>query len=117
MIGDVSDDLTPKPVHIYAKRPEMLERKIQALATDSENVLIPTDHSCERQDERGITDKMIFEALRTGHIQDVRPGNGVGEWNCKMTKRVKGKREVGVVTVLLAGDRLLVATVEWEDMR
>tara|TARA_R110002020_G_scaffold363918_3_gene576240 strand:- start:246 stop:587 length:342 start_codon:yes stop_codon:yes gene_type:complete len=113
----VSDDPTPKTVHIFARRPELLESKIRALAQDSSNVLIPTDHSLERQDERGITDKMIFDALRAGYIEDVRPGKGVGEWKCKMTKRVKGRREVGVVTVLLAGDSLLVATVEWEDMR
>lgn len=95
----------------------MLQSKIHNLAANSQNVLIPTNHSQDRQDERGITDRMIFEALRTGHIQDVEPGKGVGEWKCKMTKRVKGTREIGVVTVLLAGDRLLVATVEWEDMR
>ena len=109
------DDKKPGSVHLYSLRPEILERKIHELAANSDNVLIPTDHSLERQDERSITDEMMFRALRTGHIQDVMPGDEKGEWKCKMTKRTKEKREIGVVTVVLVNDMLLIATVEWED--
>ena len=70
-------------------------------------------------DWRGITDNMMFEVLRTGFIKggDIVPGKNPGEWKVKMTKKMKGQREVGVVTLVINCQRLFIKTVEWEDLR
>ncbi|MEO1659345.1 MAG: DUF4258 domain-containing protein [Pseudomonadota bacterium] len=114
----MADDSNENKVVRFRPRPDQLQARIRELAADSYNVLIPTDHSLERQDERDITDEMIYDTLRTGYIDnDIRPGENAGEWVCKMTKRIKHKREVGVVTVLIENQNILIVTVEWEDMR
>ncbi len=65
---------------------------------------------------REITDDMMFEVLRTGIISgDIEPGKHPGEWKCKMTKPMKGRKEVGVVTIVVKREWLFIKTVEWED--
>lgn len=88
------------------------------MAQDSFNVAIKkTYHAEDRQDERDITDLMIHTVLKSGHITgEIECGERPGEWVFKMTKRMKGKREVGVVSVLMKGPKLLVITAEWEDL-
>lgn len=114
----MADEHLPHKIRQFRPRPDTVQARVRELASDSFNVLIPTDHSIERQDERSITDDMIYEVLRNGYISgEVRAGREPGEWKCKMTKRMKGAREVGVVTVIINNNRLLVATAEWEDMR
>lgn len=68
-------------------------------------------------DWQDITDKMMFEVLRTGYIKgEIVPGQYPGEWKAKMAKQMKGQREVGVVTVVINNHKLFVKTVEWEDL-
>ncbi|WP_156807933.1 DUF4258 domain-containing protein [Henriciella marina] len=111
----MADDL--KRVTQFLPRVDRIESRIRELAQDSFNVLIKTQHAAERQDERGITDKMIFDVLRKGFIDgDIRSGSEPGEWKCKMTRKVNGSREVGVVSVLIRDQRILVITAEWEDL-
>ncbi len=94
-----------------------LERRVQELAADSDNVLFKL-HAEDRSEERDIFDDMIFEVLRTGQIRgDIEPGKYAGEWKCKMVKRMKGAREVGVVTIVVKNARLIIKTVEWERVR
>jgi hypothetical protein len=47
---------------------------------------------------------------------EIEPGSNPGEWTAKMCKEVKGRREVGVVTIVMRAKRLFVKTVEWEDL-
>jgi hypothetical protein len=67
--------------------------------------------------ERGITDRVALDVLRTGYLKgEIEPGKNPGEWKAKICKQVKGRREVGVVTIVLRARRLFVKTVEWEDL-
>ena len=69
-------------------------------------------------DWREITDRMMFEVLRTGRIVgEVTPGLYPGEWKAKMCKQMKGRREVGVATIVVNNNYLFIKTVEWEDIR
>ena len=91
--------------------------RIQLLAKQSKDVAI-SDHAEERMDERGITDLDVLRVLRTGEISGrIEPGKYEGEWKCKIVAPVKGRREVGVVTLLIRNRRLRIKTVEWEDVR
>ena len=60
----------------------------------------------------------MLDVLRTGFVKgDIEPGRNPGEWKAKMVKEMKGRREIGVVTIVIDGHRLFVKTVEWEDLR
>ena len=66
---------------------------------------------------REISDADALKVLREGDIEgEIDTGRSIGEWKCKMVARIKGNRDVGVVTVVVNGQRLFVKTVEWEDL-
>jgi hypothetical protein len=71
----------------------------------------------ERSEERGIDMPDALTVLKQGMIRgDVVPGNGPGEWKCKVVDKLDdSSRWIGVVTVVIHDVRLLVVTVEWED--
>jgi Domain of unknown function (DUF4258) len=98
-------------------RPDELQRRKRKLAANSGNVII-TDHAADRMTERGIDDKDVYRVLDTGlvDIQSIKPGKDAGHWKCKVTQRIKGSREVGVITVVSSGDKLIIITTEWEDI-
>ena len=101
-------------------RRDVLEKRIRELAKDSENVTWEAEthemHVAERMERRGIDDMMMFEVLRTGYLEDeIKPGKNPGEWKGKMVKKMRGQREVGVVTIVIHNARLFIKTVEWED--
>jgi hypothetical protein len=98
-------------------RPDELQRRIRQLAADSGNVIF-TDHAADRMVERGIDDKDVFRILETGlvDIHSIDPAKEPGDWKCKVTQRMKGSREVGVITVVSSGDKLIIITTEWEDL-
>ncbi|WP_418368996.1 hypothetical protein [Tsuneonella dongtanensis] len=59
----------------------------------------------------------VVRVLRTGHIDgEIIAGQSPGEWKCKVVANVRGSRDIGVVTLVIGGDRILVKTVEWEDL-
>jgi hypothetical protein len=98
-----------------------LEKTIRKLAMDSRNVrwkvVSYETHAESRMEWRDITDRMMFEVLRTGFIKgDIEPGKNPGEWKAKMVKKMKGSREVGVVTIVIRNCKLFIKTVEWEDL-
>lgn len=98
-------------------RPNVLEARIRELSVNSIKVMWGT-HTKERMRERDITDVMLFDTLRTGTLRgDIIPGNKPGEWVAKMVKEQRGRREVGVITVVIRNERLFVKTVEWEDTK
>lgn len=104
-------------VHQIVPRPDEMVGRIRHLAIDSKNVAF-SDHAEERMDERGITDMDVLRVLRTGEISGpIEPGMHEGEWKCKMTAPIKGRREVGVVALLIRNRKLRIKTVEWEDLK
>ncbi|MCH9694283.1 MAG: DUF4258 domain-containing protein [Gammaproteobacteria bacterium] len=108
-----------RPNNILKLTPRVgdLEQTIHGLAEKSENVSWSI-HALERMVERDITDLQILRVLRTGMIEsEIEAGKNPGEWKCKMVAEIRGRREVGVVTICNNGQRLYVKTVEWEDMR
>jgi hypothetical protein len=95
---------------------------VRELAKDSKNVRWRSvhydTHAEGRMDWRDITDVMMFDVLRTGYLRgEIEPGRNPGEWKGKMCKQMKGRRDVGVVTILVNRQRLFIKTVEWEDVR
>lgn len=101
-------------------RPSEVEALVRKLARDSRNVRWRAEsyltHAETRMRWRDITDVMMFEVLRTGYLKGgIEPGKNAGEIKVKMCKKMKGMREVGVVTLVVNGARLFVKTVEWED--
>lgn len=105
----------------FRPRSDALEKTIRRLALDSRNVRwrsMRYESHCEsRMDFRDITDRMMFDVLRTGYLKgDIEPGKNPGEWKAKMAKQMKGAREVGVVTIIINQERLFIKTVEWEDL-
>src|SRR5688572_24252654 len=104
-------------VQQIAPRPDEMLARIKHLAKDSKNVAF-SDHAEERMDERGITDMDALRVLRIGEISGpIEAGKHEGEWKCKVAAPVKGKREVGVATLLIRNRKLRVKTVEWEDLK
>lgn len=108
--GTENDDLgEPSPQDTIAL--------IHEIAKDSCNVAF-SDHADERMEERSISDLDALRVLRTGTISgNISPGKYPGEWKCKVVAPIKGRREVGVVTLLIRKRKLRVKTVEWEDLR
>jgi hypothetical protein len=105
----------------FRPRVRDIENLIRELAKDSRNVRWRSKqyetHVASRMDWRDITDQMMFEVLRTGFVKgDITPGRAPGEWKVKMCKEMKGRREVGVVTIVINQKRLFIKTVEWEDL-
>jgi hypothetical protein len=120
----MSDEPTKPQANIarFRPRPSELEKRIRELAQNSDNVRWSAStyetHAESRMDWRDITDRMMFDVLRTGYLKgDIEPGKNPGEWKAKMCKEMKGQREVGVVTIVIRDRSLFVKTVEWEDLR
>jgi Domain of unknown function (DUF4258) len=100
----------------FKPRPETLRDLVHRLASDTDNISWST-HAQERMYERGLTDKMAIEVLQKGDCKgEVEAGAKPGEWKLKLVRRVKGKREAGVVVLTVRNARLFVKTAEWEDL-
>jgi hypothetical protein len=112
----------PSNVSELKPKPSELEKLIRELAKDSRNVRWRSErfetHAAARMEWRDITDRMMFEVLRTGSVKGaIELGKNPGEYKVKMSKQMKGRREVGVVTIVINRRRLFIKTVEWEDLR
>lgn len=98
--------------------PEWALRRIRALAAKSENIRF-TDHALDQMEAREIFDGDVLAIYRSASSSikgEVKKGKRDGEYHCKVVRRIRGNREAGVVTIILPTDRLLVLTVEWEDL-
>jgi hypothetical protein len=110
-------DATPPKRVEFRPRPETIRNLIHRLAADTANIAW-SEHALARMPERDITDQMALSVLRTGSLDGpIEPGNHPGEWKVKMVKELRGRREVGVVVITIRHQRLLVKTVEWEDLK
>lgn len=98
-------------------RPEFLRETIRWIAAETGRVDW-TCHALDQMEARGICDTDVLKVLRNGEVRgNIRPGEESGEWKAKVVHRVKGAREVGIVTVVCGKERLIIVTAEWEDMR
>lgn len=107
--------LAPKVVDLplSAARAEKLVRQ---RAQDSEKVIIG-DHARNRMTERDIDIGDVLQVLRSGTVDSDPTLTDRGEWQCKMVKKIRGARSVGVATIMLHKGKLFLKTVEWEDLR
>jgi len=102
------------------ERPDLgkLREIARFIATENTGNVFFTDHAFERMEERDIPDVTIYRVLRNGHIKgEPEPGKKEGEWKIKICDAVRGRREVGVVTIVVNNEKLVITTVEWEDPR
>ena len=92
---------------------------VRRLAADSSNVRW-TAHALGRLEERDVSDLDALRVLRKGDIVGPIEPQREGEWKCKVvfpTEHLGSTRDVGVVTIVQQGSRLLIKTVEWENFR
>ncbi len=106
--------MTDRPVPLMnAKR---AEATIRALALEPARVTV-TFHAQDRMLERGFSNRDLINVLTTGQVLAQPTLTERGEWKCKVVKRLRGSRDAGAVTLIAKGDRLIVVTMEWEDVR
>lgn len=93
------------------------EQKIHDLARVTANVRL-TAHAKERMHERDISATDLYRILRQGTV-DVDPElSEKGDWKCKITHLLRGRRTAGVVLAIRkSSDTSAIITVEWEDKR
>lgn len=97
------------------QQPHTFLRTVRAIAEDTKKILWSA-HSRERFAERDIAIRMALDVIRKGEIRgDIVSGKFPGEWKAKIAYPIPGRREVGVVIILVKETRIFVKTVEWED--
>lgn len=98
------------------RRPEVVIAQVRMLASDTSCVVI-TKHAEERMNQRDINSIEVLRVLRNGRLKgEITNGKCDGEVILTVADQIKGRREAGVVTVVQNGKKLIVVTVEWEDM-
>ena len=111
-------DTTPRAQNVtrYRLTSAIAEKRIRQIAITSDRIKW-SFHALERMSQREIFDVDVLRALRNGFISgEPEQTQMEGEWKCKMTLKVRGTREIGVVAIILKPDGLFVKTVEWEDL-
>ena len=91
-------------------------RAIRERAAVTENVIL-TEHAMDRMVERDISAPEVFTILRRGTVHAAPALTEEGEWKAEIEMRLPGSGNAAVVTVFRDGDRLVVVTVMWRDMR
>ena len=87
---------------------------IRETAKDSGNVILGS-HARRRMNERSIDSPDVMRILCNGYVDDLPIKNEHGEWQCKVTLKLRGQRTAGAITIILLDERLFIKTVEWED--
>lgn len=91
------------------------QQRIRELAKETNRVLLSL-HAKDQMAARDIYIQDVYRVLRTGNV-DEDPVKGEGsDWKCKITARIRGRRDVGVITAIMENSKLKVITVEWEDL-
>jgi hypothetical protein len=88
---------------------------IRNRAQDSANVVL-TFHAQDRMQERDISAAEVFRILREGEVFGDPVREAGGDWKAEIEKRLPGRRDAAVVTVIRAGGSLVVVTVMWRDL-
>jgi hypothetical protein len=116
-MADKGDPVRPKKVLVMVPRRAELEQRIHGLAINTSNITW-TNHFLDRAEERDFTTLDALRILRGGYLSDdIVPGKSTGEWKCKLVMKLKGRREAGVVVIVVNSSGLLVKTIEWEDWK
>ena len=111
------DEAPRNPVARIAIRPTHFIERIRFLAADTSTIWW-SQHARKRMAERGISNRVALTVIREGMVSGpIEAGQSQGEWKAKIIRNVKGRRDVGVVVLLIRNNRILVKTVEWEDVR
>ncbi|MGN6621976.1 MAG: DUF4258 domain-containing protein [Sphingomonas sp.] len=93
-----------------------LHATIRKIAREDRLVYL-SHHARERMERRSISRLDVVRVLTRGHIEGVvLPGDNPGEWKAKVVANVRGSRDIGVVTLVISFEKILVKTVEWEDL-
>lgn len=90
------------------------EQRIHDIAKETSQVALTT-HAKDRMAEREISVREIYEILRNGQVEESPTETTRGEWKCKITLKLRGRRKAGVVVALPPKTKVIVITVEWED--
>jgi hypothetical protein len=108
----------PRPINWASLRSDEAERIIRRRAAeDKTGGVIFTNHTWDRVSEREITRSDIFDILRGGFCCNPYK-NEKGHWQVIVVKRISGRRDAGVVTIILdKEEKLIVRTVEWMDIK
>jgi hypothetical protein len=98
-----------------APRPEPLLETIRRLSKERKIGFLK--HAEERLAERGFDIFDVFGTLENGYIDGpIKAGAKEGEWKAKVVDVPEGRsRKMGVITIVVKEQRLLIKTVEWED--
>jgi len=98
-----------------APRPESLLRIIRQLA--GEDRISYLAHALQRMQQRGFDVFDVKQVLQHGYIAGpIRAGAKDGEWTVKLVDKLdQTSRKMGVVTIVVREERLLIKTTEWED--
>jgi Domain of unknown function (DUF4258) len=109
--ADRSSPRSPTP----PPRPEALHAIIRKLVVKGH--ISYTAHAQERMEERGFDRFDVKSVLLNGRIAGpIEAGANDGEWQAKIVDGLEGTtREMGVVTIVVRDQRLLIKTTEWED--
>lgn len=92
-------------------------KRIRDLSQDSSNI-VWTTHVREQMNKRGIDSEDVLRILRTGDVENApTQGRSADEWKMKVTRKMRGGRVAGVVTILVKDQTLRLITAEWEDYR
>jgi hypothetical protein len=91
------------------------ETEVRRIVAISEGNIIFTDHALERMDLRGFFRKDVMNALKNGYVTE-QPEPVKDGMKCKVVRRLNVGRECGVVTVIKKSEKLIIVTVEWEDL-
>lgn len=111
----MEDERNVRRVTPYRLTVNVAEQRIKLLASSTGNIQW-SDHALERMVEREIFDVDALRVLRNGNCEGEPERTQRDEWKCKMVRRVRGTREVGVVVIITNTNRLFVKTIEWEDL-
>jgi Domain of unknown function (DUF4258) len=112
MIGLSRGKTNIVPVRMTAS---VAQSRIREIAKVTANVMFG-DHALRRMNEREIVDVDVYRTLRDGYVDEAPERTKHGEWQCKVTLKIRGGRTAGVVTIILHNGKLFVKTVEWEDL-
>jgi len=112
------DNVLPfkRPVYWDSLRADEAENIIRERAEITRNIIL-TNHAEERMAERDILYNDMLDILRTGSVDCVQERNEQGDWTVMVSKRMRGTRNAGVITIILKEtEGLVIRTVEWIDV-
>ncbi len=92
------------------------ETRIRELAQSSDNIIFG-DEALDDMVERGITDVQVLEILLGGYVADQPQMTEFGDWRCKVSKELRGRREAAALVVIMRNARLFLKSVGWEETR